>query len=52
MLKFWNKLIDLEFDRIIKKTYLEDFHMCKRNWNNEIKLITEEINQQDGSTSI
>ena len=47
MLKFWNKLIDLGNDRITKKTFLKDFHTCKRNRSTDIKFITEEINQQD-----
>lgn len=44
-LRFWNRLICLDSNRSTKKSFLNDFYLCKKNWSSEIKLIAEEINQ-------
>ena len=41
MLRYWNKLIDLSNEKLKKKYY----NFSKKNWNYEIMLIAEEINQ-------
>ena len=52
MLRFWNRLMDLDHDRLVIKIYFNDLHRCKKNWCFEIKLVSEEINQTDQFTHL
>lgn len=45
MLKFWNRIIKINNNRIVKAVFLFDFGMCKRNWCSDIKSIATEIGQ-------
>ena len=39
MLRWWNHLVNLENDRLLKKCFNYDYLKCKNNWCSEIKSI-------------
>ncbi len=47
MLRFWNHLINLNDDRIIKSVFLEDYNRCKGNWCSEIKQLFQKIEMNE-----
>ncbi len=44
MMRFWNRVHKVNHDRILKKVFLWDKLMCKRNWSFEIKQVFNDIN--------
>lgn len=43
MLRYWNKLICFEDDRITKKAFNLDYERCRDNWCSEVKHIMNQI---------
>ena len=47
MLKFWNR-----FTRLVKRVFLLDYNIRRKNWCSEIKQLDEEIDQVDLFTQL
>jgi len=43
MIKFWNRLICTDNNRLLKKVFSWDKRLCKKNWSSEIKAICNSI---------
>ena len=43
MLKLWNRLLDMDDDRLTKQIFVKDKQLCKNNWSADIKKVFEEI---------
>ena len=43
MLKFWNRLIDLDSDGTEQKTFINYARIMQENWSATIKIIAIEI---------
>lgn len=39
MLRYWNRLVNLEHDRLTKLVFDQDYDLCNDNWCSEIKSI-------------
>ncbi len=39
MITFWNRLVNMDNNRLTKKIFMHDFNLCKDNWSSEIKTI-------------
>ena len=39
MLRFWNRLILMDNDRLTKKVFIYDYNLCTNNWTSEIKQV-------------
>ena len=46
MIRFWNRMIALEDNRLTKKIFMWDTEIRKQNWSSEIYKIFQEINQE------
>ena len=44
MIKFWNRMIGTQPDRLLKKVFLWDKRLCKKNWSSEIKKLCFDLN--------
>jgi hypothetical protein len=47
MLRFWNRLVNVTEERLVKKVFNWDKQICKNNWCTEIKSVCEEIENTD-----
>jgi len=43
MLRFWNRLISMDDNRIAKHIFLWDYNICNNNWSYELKNIFNEL---------
>jgi hypothetical protein len=43
MVLFWNRLVNMNRERIAKKLFRYDFTLCKGNWCSEIKTLFHSI---------
>ena len=43
MLRYWNRLINMDNSRICKKIFLWDYSICRNNWSSEIKPIMNKL---------
>ena len=43
MIRFWNRLIQSDDDRILKKVFLTDYEKCNSNWCADIKTLFSKI---------
>ena len=43
MLRFWNRLINMDNSRLCKKVFLWDYNICTNNWSAEIKDIMNKL---------
>jgi hypothetical protein len=39
MLRYWNKLMNMDDQRLPKKVFTADYNICQSNWSNDIKQI-------------
>jgi hypothetical protein len=47
MIRFWNRLIKFDDNRLVKKIFLWDKYLCKNNWCEELKNIIGNLNMLD-----
>ena len=43
MLRYWNRLINMDNSRICKKIFLSDYSICRNNWSSEVKHIMNKL---------
>ena len=41
MARYWNRLVNMDDNRICKKVFLWDYMICRNNWSAEVKDISE-----------
>ena len=44
MIKFWNRMIQTDDNRLVKRVFNWDRRLCKKNWSSEICNICNELN--------
>ncbi len=48
MMKYWNRLIEMDNERLTKKIFLYDYHNCdKNNWCSEMKMLFHSVDMND-----
>ena len=47
IVRFWNRLIAMDDDRLTKFVFNYDYQQCKGNWSDDIKCIFESLNISD-----
>ena len=43
MLRYWNRLVNMDDSRTCKKIFLWDYNICHYNWSSEVKDIMTKI---------
>ena len=43
MLRYWNRLVNMDDSRICKKVFLWDYNICHNNWSSEVRDIMTKI---------
>ena len=44
MVRFWNRLINMNSDRLLKRIFLWDYQLNNNNWSSHIRIIIEFAN--------
>ncbi len=39
MIRYWNRLINMNGNRLIKQVFIYDISQCNNNWSSEVKSI-------------
>ena len=47
MVRFWNRMISMDDDRLTKKIFLYDLSLLHNNWSSEMKCILESIDERE-----
>jgi hypothetical protein len=47
ILRFWNRITNLDNNRLVKKVFLWDKSLCSKNWSEDVKNILGSINMLD-----
>ena len=43
MIKYWKRLINMDYNRLTKKVFLYDKSLCVQNWSSEIKYLCNNV---------
>ena len=43
ILRYWNRLIQMDNSRLCKKIFLWDYNICRNNWSADVKCIMDKI---------
>ena len=52
MLRYWNRLVQMDDHRLTKKVFLYDVFKCDNNWSSEIKCILESVDLHEVFTDL
>ncbi len=52
MTKYWNRLINMNDDRLIKRLFLYDKSQCKNNWSSDFKSLCNVAGMSDKSNTM
>ena len=43
MLRFWNRILNFDSDRLLRRVFETDYCLCNNNWCSEIKTIMSQL---------
>ena len=44
MVRYWNRLLDMDSNRLCKKVFQWNYYICRNNWSSEFKTILSSLN--------
>ncbi len=47
MLRYWNRLLNMDSSRLTHKIFLYDYNMCHKNWCSDLKMLFSKIDDVD-----
>ena len=43
MIRFWNRILNIGNDRLLRRIFEEDYRLCNNNWCSEVRLIMSSL---------
>lgn len=43
IIRFWNRLLKMDENRITKRVFIEDYNKCHKNWSHNVKMILSKL---------
>ena len=44
IIRYWNRLLDMDNRRLCKQVFQWDYNLCKNNWSSDIKVLMSSLN--------
>ena len=44
MIRFWNRIVNLDNNRLVKRIFLWDFNIKEKNWCSELEEVLDDVN--------
>ena len=52
VLRFWNRLINMDDNRLTKKIFKWDYELCNKNWSEDVKHILSDVDYDNIFTDV